>query len=403
MNTKTLHTRLCDILDIEYPVILAGMGGVSGPTLTAAVSNAGGLGVLGGAGLNAGQLRDWIRKTKDLTDRPFGVDLLLPKIDMPPISGKFSIADIKAFLPADRVDFVEKLKKEIGVPEVEVPPLEVESDFLSGGKNLIDVTLEEKVPVFASGLGNPEYVVPRAHAQGMKVIGLVGNVKSARRVAASGADIIVAQGYEAGGHTGRVGTFALVPQVVDAVHPLPVVAAGGVGDARGLVASLAMGACGVWVGTAFVMAHEACVDAPRDWATNVGVDPYALEQWEIDFWKNSIVNATDEDTRVTRIYTGKTARFINNRFIEAWEQAGGIPLPMPLQTVLICEAEMGFRKGRMTDYMCAFGGQIVGMLRERKSAGQIVDDMVREAIEILTQRLPAEVSAEDRGPDLPHG
>jgi len=394
MAKKALRTKLCDMLDIEYPIILAGMGGVCGPTLVAVVSNAGGLGVLGAAGLNAVQLRDWIQKTRALTNKPFGVDLLLPKIDLPPISGKFSISDLKAFLPAEELAFVDKLKGEIGIPDVEIPPLEVESDFLSGGKSLIDVILEERVPVFASGLGNPESIIPRAHAQGMKVVGLVGNVRNARRVANAGADIIVAQGHEAGGHTGRIGTLALVPQVVDAVHPLPVVAAGGVADGRGLVASLAMGACGVWVGTAFLLAHEACIDSPKDWVTNVGVDPYDLEQWEIDHWKDRIIEATEEDTRVTRIYTGKTARFINNRFIEAWESTGRKPLPMPLQTLLICEAELGLRKGRMTDYISEFGGQIVGMLKERKSAKRIIDEMVQEAIRILKERLPSEVIVE---------
>jgi NAD(P)H-dependent flavin oxidoreductase YrpB (nitropropane dioxygenase family) len=228
----------------------------------------------------------------------------------------------------------------------------------------------------------------------MKVIGLVGNVRNARRVANTGADIIVAQGHEAGGHTGRIGTLALVPQVVDAVHPLPVVAAGGVGDGRGVVASLAMGACGVWVGTAFLLAHEACIDSPKDWAMNVGMDPYDLEQWEINHWKDKIIEATEEDTRVTRIYTGKTGRFIKNKFIEAWEGAGGKTLPMPLQTLLICEAELGLRKGRMSDYISEFSGQIAGMLKERKSAKQIVDEMVEGAINILKERLPAEVVAE---------
>ena len=391
---NVLRTKLCDMLDIEYPIILAGMGGVCGPTLVAAVSNAGGLGVLGAAGLNAAQLRDWIQKTRALTDRPFGVDLLIPKLDLPPISGKFRLSDLKAFLPAEELAFMDELKQEIGIPDVELPPLEVESDFLSGAKSLIDVVMEERVQVFASGLGNPESIIPRAHAQGMKVIGLVGNVKNARRVADAGVDIIVAQGHEAGGHTGRVGTLALVPQVVDAVHPLPVVAAGGVGDGRGLVASLAMGACGVWVGTAFVLAHEACIDSPKDWVTNMGVDPYGLDQWEIDHWKDRIVEATEEDTRVTRVYTGKTARFINNRFIEAWERVGRKPLPMPLQTLLICEAELGLRKGRMTDYISEFGGQIVGMLKERKSARQTIDGMVEEAIRILKEKLPSEVVAE---------
>ena len=394
MAKKALRTKLCDMLDIEYPIILAGMGGVCGPTIVAAVSNAGGLGVLGAAGLNPDQLRDWIEKTRSLTTRPFGVDLLLPKLDLPPISGKFSISELKAFLPAEELAFVDRLKKEIGIPDVEVPPLEVDSDFVLGAKKQIDVILEEQVPVFASGLGSPESIIPRAHARGMKVVGLVGNVRNARRVANSGADIIVAQGHEAGGHTGRIGTLALVPQVVDAVHPLPVVAAGGVGDGRGLVASLAMGACGVWVGTAFLLAHEACIDSPRDWVTNLGVDPYDLEQWEIDHWKDKIIAATEEDTHVTRIYTGKTGRFISNKFIEAWERAGGKTLPMPLQTLLICEAELGLRKGRMTDYISEFSGQIAGMLKERKSAKQIVDEMVEGAISILKERLPAEVVAE---------
>jgi len=391
---SVLRTKLCDMLDIEYPIILAGMGGASGPTLAAAVSNAGGLGVLGAAALNPDQLRDWIEKTRSLTDKPFGVDLLLPKIDLPPMSGKFPISDLKAFLPAEELAFVDRLKEEIGIPDVEMPPLDVDSDMLSGAKKLMDVILEERVPVFASGLGNPEYIIPQARAQGMKVIGLVGNARNARRVASSGADIIVAQGHEAGGHTGRIGTLALVPQVVDAVYPVPVVAAGGVGDGRGLVASLAMGACGVWVGTAFLLAHEACIDSPKDWAMNLGVDPYDLEQWEIDDWKDKIIAATEEDTRVTRIYTGKTARFISNKFIEAWEKAGGKTLPMPLQTLLVCDVELGLRKGRMTDYISGFGGQIAGMLKERKSAKQIVDEMVEGAIDILNERLPAEVVAE---------
>lgn len=370
------------------------MGGVSGPTLVAAVSNAGGLGVLGAAGLNSKQLRDWIRKTRELTDRPFGVDLLLPKLDLPPMSGKFALSEVKAFLPPEDLVFMDNLKKEIGIPDVEIPPLEVESDFLAGGGSLIDVIMEEQVPVFASGLGNPEAIIPRAHAQGMKVIGLVGNVKNARRVANAGVDIIVAQGYEAGGHTGRVGTMVLVPQVVDAVGPLPVVAAGGIGDGRGLVAALTMGACGAWVGTAFVLSNEACIDSPIDWVTNVGVDPYALDQWEIDQWKDRIIESTEEDTCITRIYTGKTARFIKNKFIEAWDSTGKNPLPMPLQTLLICEAELGLRKGRMTDYLSGFGGQIVGMLKERKSAEQIINELVDEAIVILKDRLPSDVVAE---------
>jgi len=393
-NVRTLRTKLCDMFGIQYPIISAGMAGASGPTLAAAVSNAGGLGILGAAGLTPEQLRDWIKKTRSLTGKPFGVDLLIPKIDLPPISGKLSTSDLKAFLPQEELAFVDTLKSQIGIPDVEMPPLGGWSDLLSGGKKLMEVILEEQVPVFASGLGNPEFIIPQARAQGMKVIGLVGNVKNARRLAEVGVDLVVAQGYEAGGHTGRIGTLALVPQVVDAVHPVPVVAAGGVGDGRGLVAALAMGACGVWVGTAFLMADEVCVDRPKDWVANVGVDPYALEPWEIENWKAKIIAASEEDTRVTRIYTGKTARLINNKFIEAWESKGGKTLPMPVQTLLVCEAALGLKKARMTDYLSGFGGQIAGMLKEEKSAKQIIDGMVEEAIEILKKKLPADVVAE---------
>jgi nitronate monooxygenase len=393
-NSKALRTRLCDLLGIKYPVILAGMGGVCGPTLVAAVSNAGGLGVLGAAGLNPIQLRDWIKKTRHLTQKPFGVDLLIPHLDLPPISGKFSLSDLKAFLPQEQLAFVDNLRREIGIPDVEIPPIEVESELLSGAKKLIDVVVEERVPVLATGLGNPEYAVPRAHVEGVKVIGLVGNVRNARRLAEVGVDVIVAQGYESGGHTGRIGTLALIPQVVDAVRPLPVVAAGGVGDGRGLVAALILGACGAWVGTAFLLANEACIDPPIEWVFNVGMDPYGLDQWEIDNWKDKIIAATEEDTRVTRIYTGKTARLINNRLIEAWEKREGKTLPMPLQSLLISEVALGLRKAKMRDYISGFGGQIAGMLKDRKSAKQIIDEMVDGAIDILRNRLPAEVVAE---------
>lgn len=189
---KTLRTKLCDMFGIEYPIILAGMGGVCGPTLVAAVSNAGGLGVLGAAGLNPQQLRDWIKKTRRLTKKPFGVDLLIPHLELPPISGRFSLAELKPFRPAEELAFVDNLRRELGIPDVEIPPIEVEAELLSGAKRLIDVVVEERVPVLATGLGNPEYAVPRAHAKGVKVIGLTGNVRNARRLAEAGVDIIVA-------------------------------------------------------------------------------------------------------------------------------------------------------------------------------------------------------------------
>ncbi|HXG41311.1 MAG TPA: nitronate monooxygenase, partial [Dehalococcoidia bacterium] len=241
MSRPVLRTPLCDLLGIEYPVILAGMGpsgtatrGIARAELVAAVSNAGGLGVIGGAGMSPEELRQEIRKVRDLTDKPFGVDLLLPALGQipPATSGGSAPASWRELVPGEVREFVLQIKRRFELPDVgqEAMP-RFAPDHI---RRQMEVVLEERVPVFASGLGDPAPFVPDLHRNGTRVIALVGNVKNARRVAEGGADIVVAQGYEAGGHTGRVGTMALVPQVVDAVAPRPVVAAGGIGDGRGL-------------------------------------------------------------------------------------------------------------------------------------------------------------------------
>jgi nitronate monooxygenase len=215
-----LHTPVCDLLGMEYPILCAGMGGVTSPTLTANVSNSGGFGVLGGTCVEPEQLRAWIRKIKTMTTRPFGVDLLMPE-GLPEKGGE---EDLKPMIPKQITDFVEELKKRYGVPDTPSKKF-----ILTVGKIIeaFKVICEERPSTYCSGLGTPEWVVSDAHANGLKVIALVGNVRNAVRMANMGADVIVAQGHEAGGHTGRVGTLALVPQVVDAVSPTPVLAAGG--------------------------------------------------------------------------------------------------------------------------------------------------------------------------------
>jgi len=371
MGDKGLHTKLCDMLGIEYPVILAGMGRVSGAELVAAVSNAGGLGVLGASVWTLEEMRAEIRKVKELTDKPFGVDLLFPGMAQSPPSGQtgtITTSSIKSILPKEQLDFVESLKVELGLPEVEV---EVRIPTVMRPKESAEILFEEEVPFFVSGLGFPEWLEPEAHAHGMKMIHLVGNVRNARRAAQAGADIIVAQGTEAGGHTGRIGTLTLVPQVVDAVHPLPVVAAGGIGDGRGLAAVLALGACGALVGTRFVASKESR---------------------EYEFQKQKIVAATEEDTRVTRIYSGKTLRAINNKLIETWDRSEISTLPMPLQSLLTMELMEGLLQAEMTDYLSGLAGQISGMITEVKSAAEIMEDIVSEAAEVLGTRLPHEVS-----------
>jgi NAD(P)H-dependent flavin oxidoreductase YrpB (nitropropane dioxygenase family) len=237
-------------------------------------------------------------------------------------------------------------------------------------KSQVEAILEHKVPVFASGLGNPGPYVEMFHSIGSKVIGLVGNVKSARRVAEGGTDVVVAQGHEAGGHTGRIGTLALVPQVVDAVAPTPVLAAGGVGDGRGIAAALAMGAQGVWVGTAFLVSREA------NW-------PQLL--------KDRILAASEEDTRVTRLYSGKTMRNVTNPLIEYWEQEGLGALPMGAQGIVSGEISTAARAAGKLELLMNPAGQISGMLHESRPAREILEDLVRDTARILSEELPRRV------------
>lgn len=263
MARPVLRTALCDMLGIEYPVILAGMGpvagGITGPVATAelvaAVSNAGGLGVLGGAGYGAERLREEINRVRSMTDRPFGVDLLLPSNYMGGAASGEMPRDPRDLIPKETYSGLKKIAEDLGIEWQEAPrqPVATAPRPRGGGMSdeQMEVVIEEKVAVFASGLGSPAPWIERLKANGTKVLCLVGNVKNARRVAGIGADAVVAQGTEAGGHTGRIATLALVPQVIDAVAPTPVIAAGGIADGRGLAAALAMGAVGVWCGTAF--------------------------------------------------------------------------------------------------------------------------------------------------------
>jgi len=371
MGKKVLHTKLCDILGVEYPIILAGMGNISGAELVAAVSNAGGLGVLGASTWSLDEMRDEIRKVKELTDKPFGVDLLFPGGMADSLAGDqagpMKASDFKALLPQEQVEFVEKLKADLGVPELDP---EIQVPTIMQPKESAEMLFKEKVPFFVSGLGFPEWLEPEAHANGMKMIHLVGNVKNARRAAQAGADIIVAQGTEAGGHTGRIGTLALVPQVVDAVDPVPVVAAGGIGDGRGLAASLALGACGALIGTRFVACKEAR---------------------EFEYQKQKIVEATEEDTRVTKIYSGKTLRAIRNKLIDTWDASGVETLPMPFQPLLMMSLNEGLQQAERTDYLSGLAGQVIGMITEVKGAAEIMEDIVNQAVEILENNLSARV------------
>lgn len=325
MNVDALlrNNPLCRILGIPYPVLQAGMFQVATGRLAAAVSQAGGLGVIGSAFMEPGQLREEIRLVRSVTSAPFGVDVLFaqPKGGDPLTTG-----------------------------------------YTGQVEEHVEVVFDEGVPVLVSGLGNPVGVLKRAHQAGMTVMSLVGNVRQAKRLAGDGIDVIIASGSDGGGHVGRVGTAALIPAVVDAVN-VPVVAAGGLADGRGLVAALAFGAVGIWLGTRFIATHE-----------SVGHQNY----------KDKIVEIDDEGTVVTRGHSGKPNRMIRNKFTESWEGREAEILPFPLQMIKVGNpaSVAGRLEGDVVNGVLP-AGQSSAIIREVKSAAQVVEDIMAEARAVL--------------------
>jgi len=367
----SLSNRVTEMLGIEYPIILAGMSPVAEWELAAAVSEAGGLGVLGAAGMNPDEISESVRKIRDYTSKPFGVDILLPNAtaslaDLARDSRDGS-ADGAPQLPSEYVQFQQRVYEAFDLPDPGPadPPRDEEWARLSSAERQnrqVDVILQENVPVFAAGLGNPAQYVEAFHGNGAKVIGLVGNVKNARRIRDGGADIVVAQGTEAGGHTGRIGTMALVPQVVDVVTPMPVVAAGGIADGRGLAAALALGAEGVWCGTVFLATKEAHLDQEL---------------------KERVIEAVDEDTIITRLYSGKTMRNIKNPLIDVWEQSDLHALPMGAQGAVAEPTQRAARKAGRIDLIRNAGGQAAGLVTEQLGAQDVVRAIAAQAEEVL--------------------
>ncbi len=352
-----LNTPLCDRLGISVPIFLAGMGRPAGPELAAAVSNAGGLGVIGATRCEPAEIRERIKRTRELTDKPFGVDLILPaKVSRE----RQTVAELQAMIPQSHRRFVDELRVRFNLADDRQAVLDSRA-LGTDTKAQLEVILEEKPPVFVSGLGNPGFMIPDAHSQDMIVMAVVGSVRSATEVAAAGVDVVIAQGAEGGGHTGTVGTFVLLPQVIDSVAPVPVLAAGGIADGRGVAAALVLGCAGVWVGTRFLASKEA------EWP-----------EWK----KDSIVAADERSTKITRSYTGKPIRSITNEWIDAWEQADIRPLPMPLQSALVApllaEADSDPRVSSNP------AGQGAALVKEKLPAAEIVSRLVNEAQEAIS-------------------
>ena len=312
-----IHTPICDLLDVEHPILLAGMGGVSYAEVCAAVSAAGGFGSLGMAGLPPKFIADQMARVKDLTDKPFGVDLLTAQ------------------------------------PETLTASVYV---IIKGGAK-----------AFIAGLGVPVAIITELKQAGIVVMCMAGNVRHAVKAAEAGCDVIIAQGTEAGGHTGSVASVALWPQCVDAVD-IPVIAAGGLFDGRGLVAAFAMGCAGVWMGTRFIASTEAHAGQA---------------------YKDAIVKMSESDTVISKVFTGKTLRAIVNESNRDFDNSTAKPF-----AAQVAESVQLNRLGPIAGVMdvipetqCLAAGQGGGGITEVLPAGDIVRQLMAEA-EAVLGRMP---------------
>jgi nitronate monooxygenase len=361
----TLRTTLCETLGIDYPIVQSGMGGVAGPDLVAEVSKAGGLGIVAGLNLTAEQVRDAIRRVRSITDRPFGVNLFMPDQLLPPVD--------PATIPANTIQAVQGalnvFRARLGLPTTTATPPAV-PDLIPAA---LEVILEERPAVFSIGLGNPDpKTVTRCHERGIKVMAMVTTVDHARIVERAGVDLVVAQGGEAGGHRSiwikarspqevSVGTLTLVPQVVDAVR-VPVIAAGGIADGRGLVAALALGAVGALLGTRFVATREAT--AP-------------------EFQKKALLEAEAEATTVTDAITGLWARYVRNTYTTEYDASGAPVFPALVQSRAAQDIFGHAAKQAMPEWFPMPTGQSVGLVHDLPGAGEVVERIMREARAVL--------------------
>ncbi len=310
-----LRTPICDMLGVEHPILLAGMGGVSYAEVCAAVSNAGGFGSLGMAGVPVKMIEAQMQQVRALTEKPFGVDLLA-----------------------------------------------AQPESLTAA---VDIIIANGAKAFIAGLGVPYPIVKQLKDAGILVMAMVGKVDHAKKAEQAGCDAVIAQGTEGGGHTGSVASVALWPQVVDAVK-IPVIAAGGLYDGRGLAAALAMGCQGVWMGTRFIASTEAHAGQP---------------------YKDAIVGMSEADTVISRGFTGKTLRAIRNRTTDEWETKKAQPFPLQVMDS-VQHNRLGPISGILEvnpETQCLAAGQGGGGVHEILPSAEIVRRTLAEAIETLAR------------------
>ena len=360
MKNPELETPLCHLLGIKYPVIQAGMGGVACPELVAAVSNAGGMGILSGTMVPPDVLREQIRQVRKLTDNPFGVNLLLHNDLFPP-----SVFEIDPHSVQQIQAVLNGFRQELGIAESDssppgIPPL-IQSEY--------DVIMDESVPVFSVGLGNPsQEMIESCHKKGIKVMVMVSTLEDALTVAEHGPDMLVAQGNEAGGHRSTwekkqskeyaaIGTLPLTEAMVEAVN-IPVISAGGIVTGKGMMAALMLGAQGVLMGTRFIATRESL--AP-------------------EFYKRKILNTSSDQTTVTDVFTGMYARVIRNKFTGDYAESNIPVLPPGSQFGITMDIQQAAEQKENPDYYPLYAGQGIDLIHKIKSAGEVVREIIQEA------------------------
>jgi nitronate monooxygenase len=351
--TLTVSTRACELLGITKPIVLAGMGTAASPALAAAVSNAGGLGVIGAADLEPDRLNDAIEEVRKATSQPFGVDTLIPSGNPETLT----LEDILERIPEPYIEAAREIRQEYGLPDMPMPRLRpwFSKDFY---RAQMDVILDQRVPVYAAGLGNPAPFVDALHERGTIVLGLVGNVRNAKAVADGGADAVVAQGYDAGGHTGNIGTLSLVPSVVAAVgDQVPVIAAGGISTGRALLAVLALGAGAAWIGTRFLATEEAGI--PRG-------------------QRDQLLGLGSDDLTLTKYRTGKQAHIVRTPVFAEFERRGLPPLRMPEMRFLADLVFDAAESAGRYDLAPSFAGQGIFALSSIQRAADVVGGLMSE-------------------------
>ena len=370
-----MQTRVSEMLGVEFPILAFSHC----RDVVAAVTNAGAFGVLGAVAHSPEQLEidlKWIEE--ETHGKPYGVDLLLPPKYVGADEGGIDRDTIRQLLPAEQQEFVDDILKRYEVPELDDETQAIVRGGVGMGgirvspkgyEPLLDVAFAHNMRLIASALGPPPPgLVERAHEHDVVVAALAGTRVHAERHKAAGVDLIVAQGTEAGGHTGEISTMVLVPEIVAAVAPTPVLAAGGIGSGRQVAAAMALGAEGVWCGSVWLTTQEA--------ETHPAV-------------KEKFLAATSKDTIRSRSLTGKPARMLRSSWTDEWEREDAPPtLGMPLQSALVAEAQLRINRSankagtgahQLSNY---FVGQVVGQMNKVKSARQVVLDMVTEYADV---------------------